>query len=451
MRRLSIKMKITLWYTGILAGILAVIFVLMLFWMRETGLSVTEEELQGAVTGFTENINIENDTFYLESDTEFYDEGIMFCIYDENGKRLYGSLPVGFPENTILSSNESRQINIDDKNWMIYDLACTYSEGKNLWIRGITSVHNMELTIDTIVIVFLILFPILILFIGLIGYLMIKKTLKPVENICNVVDEISEGKDLSKRLPPSKIEKEIFHLTESFNHMFERLQNSFEKEEQFTSDVSHELRTPVAVMIAHAEYLLKNSELTKEQEDEIKIILEQSQRMSNLISQLLYMSKEDRIISRNQFEEVDLSILAQIVAEELEIEAEKKSIHIVTEIEDNAVIRGDQTLLMRMLLNLIHNAILYGKENGNIIVTIKNEPDCVIGSVQDDGIGISDENQDKIWNRFYRVDESRDSSAGMGLGLSMVKWIVKKHDGDIKVESKLNEGSTFTFILPKDI
>ncbi len=451
MKRHSIKAKITFWYTGIVAVILGTVLAAVLIFVNKIGLSATEEEVQGAVTGFVGNITFKDDTYYLDSDTEFYDDGVMFCVYDEKGRLLYGSMPVDFPKQTSLQSHKSRSVKKGHKEWMIYDGVYSYGNGKALWVRGITSIHNIESYMNLAIRAVLFIFPGLILLIGWIGYVMIQRALKPVDDICRRADEISGGDDLSKRLPMPKVKDEIYYLTERFNEMFERLQQSFENEKQFSADASHELRTPVTVLISQCEYLLENGELTKEQKEEVEILLKQSQRISQLVSQLLMIAREEKTVNAEKFEEIDFGMLTEIVAEELEIEAEKKSIKIYTEMDENLIIRGDQTLLMRMMMNLISNAIFYGKENGYVKILITQADHRIRGQVEDNGIGIGPEHMDKIWNRFYRVDKSRaNENNRTGLGLSMVKWIVKVHNGTIDVKSTLGKGTTFFFYFPKE-
>ena len=149
MKQLTIKKKITLWYTGIIAVVLGTILVLVLLFVDRVGISATEEEISAAVTGFSSNINFQDDSFYLDGDTEFYDNGIMFCIYDKNGRLLYGTIPTQFPEETILMSNTPRMITGSNRKWMIYDSVYTYGDDDEMWVRGITSVHSIELFIQT--------------------------------------------------------------------------------------------------------------------------------------------------------------------------------------------------------------------------------------------------------------------------------------------------------------
>lgn len=448
MKRCSIKMKVTLWYTGIVAVILGIVFSVTLVFVNKTGLSATEEEVQGAVTGFTGNIKFQDDTYYMSSDAEFYNDGVMFCVYDETGRLLYGSMPVDFPKQTTLISSQPRIVKTGQKQWMVYDSIQNYGQGKALWIRGITSIHNMETFVETAKHIIIFLFPGLIFIIGLIGYFMTKHALKSVDVICGEADRISSGDDLSQRLSLPKARDEIYHLTERFNQMFERLQESFENEKQFTADASHELRTPVAVMISECEYLLDNQDLSQEQREEVEILLRQAQKMSRLVSQMLMIAREEKTVNASQFETVDFSMLTEIVAEEMEGQAQQKCISISVHGEEQLMVQGDQTLLMRMMMNLIQNAVSYGKEKGHIWIDLRRNENRVEGQIADDGIGIQPEFLDKIWNRFYRVDKSRSSSQGTGLGLSMVKWIVRLHGGEIKVESTFGEGTVFSFWLP---
>ena len=359
MKQLTIKKKITLWYTGIIAVVLGTILVLVLLFVDKVGISATEEEISAAVTGFSSNINFQDDSFYLDGDTEFYDDGIMFCIYDKNGRLLYGTIPTQFPEETILKSNTPRMITGSNRKWMIYDSVYTYGDDEEMWVRGITSVHSIELFMQTSEKMLLIVFPLLIILIGAIGYFMIKRALRQVDLICDEVENISNGKDLSKRLSLPKAKDELYELSEKFNEMFERLEFSFEKERQFTSDVSHELRTPVAVIISQCEYLLENENLSAEDKEEIAVILRQAKRMSKLTSEMLMIARNEQG-EQHLMEKLDFGLLSELVIEELQTKAQEKNIEITLQKQDDLFMNGDQTLILRMMMNLITNAINYG-------------------------------------------------------------------------------------------
>ena len=186
-------------------------------------------------------------------------------------------------------------------------------------------------------------------------------------------------------------------------------------------------------------------------EESLEVILKQSRKMSALISQLLLLARADQGNHNTfQFECINMSELTEIVVEELSLMVQENSIEITTNIEEDLFIKADQTLMMRLLMNLLTNAIAYSKASGTVHMQLFRDETNIIGTVSDNGIGISEQHITKIWDRFYRVDAARTSSniGNTGLGLSMVKWIVELHGGEITVESKLGEGSTFTFKLP---
>lgn len=221
------------------------------------------------------------------------------------------------------------------------------------------------------------------------------------------------------------------------------------KEQQFTADVSHELRTPVTVIISQCEYLIEDPVLEEEEKEEIMIILRQARRMSKLINEMLMIARGEMSESYDM-EEVDLILLTEVIVEELREQAEKKKIQISVFSDRDVKMMGNHTLLLRMMMNLVQNAISYGKEHGHIDILWKEQGDMIIGEVKDDGIGIDQEDIPKIWDRFYRVDKSRSrENGGTGLGLSMVHFIVAVHGGQIHVESKNGEGTSFIFQFPK--
>ena len=153
---------------------------------------------------------------------------------------------------------------------MVYDSVHTYGKNKAIWIRGITSIHAIEVFMTTSQKMMIILYPVFIVLIAMTGYFMLKRALKQVDLICDQVENISYGKDLTKRLPLPKVRDELYELSHKFNQMFERLEESFEKEQQFTADVSHELRTPVTVIISQCEYLIEDPVLEEEEKEEAK-------------------------------------------------------------------------------------------------------------------------------------------------------------------------------------
>ena len=169
MKQMTIKKKVTLWYTGIIALILGMVLVFMFYFVDKVGISATEEEVSAAVTGFSANFQFQDGTYYLSEDTQFYQDGVMFCVYDDNGKLLYGTMPEKFPKQTILKSHTPRVITSGSSKWMVYDSVHTYGKNKAIWIRGITSIHAIEVFMTTSQKMMIVFYRVFILLIAMTG------------------------------------------------------------------------------------------------------------------------------------------------------------------------------------------------------------------------------------------------------------------------------------------
>ena len=219
------------------------------------------------------------------------------------------------------------------------------------------------------------------------------------------------------------------------------------REKQFTSDVAHELRTPLSVVLMECEELLRSEHLDEESRREVMVIYRKIKGMSEMISQLLLLSRADQGREKLNMEEIDFSELSEMVAEEYAEVARNKGISLKAQIEPGLRLTADETLMIRLWGNLLQNAVNYGRPDGHIWISVQKEGNTIRMSVKDDGIGISSQDLPHIWDRFYQADPSRNSDSS-GLGLSMVKWIVEAHHGELSVESEIGKGSTFSCQFP---
>ena len=334
----------------------------------------------------------------------------------------------------------------------MYDVQYEMENGQEFYIRGVVSVTETQKEFLIAVRFAVILLPLTVILTVLIGYRLIRRTLLPVRQMTETVQEIQKDGDLSRRIGVSQDtgKDEFYQLAGTFDGMLESLEQAFLRERQFTSDVSHELRTPVSVILAQCEASLNRTDLSEEQRKEILLIRKKAGEMSQMISQLLLLSRADQGRQQLNKEEINISELTEIIVEEHKMLAQRRKIEVHTKIEPNITGYLDESFYIRMLDNLISNAVSYGKEGGNIKVTLHQIPSGVRGTVEDDGIGISRDDQVHIWERFYRVDASRtgkEDGSHSGLGLSMAKWIAQAHGGNVRVESELGKGSCFTFEL----
>ena len=280
------------------------------------------------------------------------------------------------------------------------------------------------------------------------GYLLTRRAFRPVRQITRTAREIGAGRDLSRRIGLGEGRDEIHTLAGEFDAMFARLEDAFTREKQFTDDASHELRTPVAVILSQSEYALAHPGDPQETEAALQSIHAKAGEMAALLAQLLLLARADKGRQAVAREAVDLSELAAMVAETEAEQAAARGIELRTGIEPGVTVQGDETLLMRLFINLLENGIRYGRPGGWLKLTLRRrEGDAAVAVVADNGIGIAPEDLDHIWQRFWQADPAR-SGGGAGLGLAMVRWIAEAHGGTVTVESTPGEGSAFTFTMP---
>lgn len=272
----------------------------------------------------------------------------------------------------------------------------------------------------------------------------------PVNSIIKTANDISLQNDLTRRIEIKEDAKddELLKLSVTLNKMLDKIESLIMQEKQFTSDASHELRTPISVILAQGEYLLDISENDKEKELAENIVTK-SKQISKLVSRLLLLARIDQ--KRQQFkrEKVDLAILADIAVDSMKDLATKKNISLISNVPDNLIVEADEPLLLSAVTNIISNGIKCGNDSGYVSVTASklDEKSAEI-IISDNGIGIAKENLDKIWVRFYRVDDVRNDEYGSnGLGLSMVKSIIELHGGEIFVKSEEGKGTEFRIVL----
>lgn len=264
-------------------------------------------------------------------------------------------------------------------------------------------------------------------------------------SITKAAESIRAG-DLSRRITGIATKDEVQELADTFNTMLERLERSFERERQFTSDASHELRTPVSVILGACEYAEKYDETPEERRETMEMIHRQSRRMSALISQLLSMTRMEQGTEAVRWEALDLAALARGLAQEPAFAGEP-----ITQNLRPAEVTGDSQLLERLLRNLLENALRYGHRPGEepqITVTTGRAGEEAFLTVADRGPGIPEEEQEKVWQRFYRGDPSRTGEEGTGLGLSLARQIAQLHGGSLTLESRPSQGCAFTLRLP---
>jgi heavy metal sensor kinase len=280
-----------------------------------------------------------------------------------------------------------------------------------------------------------------------VGYFMAKKALRPVDQIRRAAVKISSS-NLDERIDVSGRRDELGRLAETFNAMIDRLKDTFQRINQFSIDVSHELKTPLTILKGETEVALRKEREKQDYQVLLKSNLEEIDRMSCIIDDLLLLSKADTRKIKLDVEEVSLRDLILDVCMDMKVVADKKNVELEANELEDIRLKGDELKLRRMLLNIVENAIKYSHAGGRVRVSSHANNGYANIYVKDNGIGISEMDIKYIFDRFYRADRSRKRASGSGLGLSISRWIAEAHQGGIEVESQPAQGSMFTIKLP---
>ncbi len=447
MSRISVKVKITIWYTVFLVVITGVFLLVITYTGNIRAGELARTKLADSVSDARDEIGTLGENFIIDEDLDFYEEGVYISVYDETGDLVEGRRPIEISEFPELKDKYMHKLKADGEIWYVYDSRFEMN-GKAVWVRGIVKDFAEGGTFSFILRFAAVALPALVVIAALGGYLITKRGFRPVRNILETASEISHDGDLSRRIETeasSEASKdEIYKLAGAFNSMFDSLQSSFEKEKRFTSDVSHELRTPLSVIISQSDYALEDEGY---REKALNVINREAKRMANLVSRLLILARSDSGKLRAEKEKVDLSDLCETVAWQQESIARECDIIIKSAVEPNVYVLGDEAMLIRVLLNIVDNAVKYGKPGGHVEIQLETVDSWACCTVKDDGIGIKEEDLSKIWQRFYRTEEARREE-GSGLGLAMAEAMVKAHNGIIEADSVYGQGSRFRIKLP---
>lgn len=279
------------------------------------------------------------------------------------------------------------------------------------------------------------------------GHRLGRRMLSPVTRLVDAANQITPA-DLSARLPVETPDDEIGQLARAFNETLTRVDGAFAQMQRFTVNASHELRTPLTALQSTGQVALTDAETATEYRDAIGSMLEEAQHLSRLIETLLLLARSDAGQVTLTRQSTNLLDLVRAVVGECAILADEKQQRIAVEGTD-AVASVDPTVLRIALANVVHNAIRYSPDGGEIRIAVSASPALVHVTVEDSGPGIPAEHLDLIFERFYRIDPARSTeSGGVGLGLSMARWAVTVHGGSIRASHREPAGTTFTISLP---
>lgn len=443
---MSIKLKVAILNT-IFMTLIVILVLIFLIVIGNNLIDINiKAQLKDVVEYNAEKIEYENKVLNFK-ELDLYKKEVYSYIYSEEGI-LLSSYKSDIPNIDISLINETLSIDtIENTQYYIYDLLLEYEEGDKFWIRGITVADDESQVVSTVFKIAFITLPIIVLIAGIGCYYISKKSFMPIQKIIDTAKLIKQKEDLSFRTNLASKTDEVYTLAKIFDEMIASIENLMEIEKQFSSDVSHELRTPVSVILAQCEYALDENSSIEEKQLSLEVIQRQSIKMKKLITNLLNISKMDNGIEKINKQKINLSELVLIICEEQQL-IKQNDIELNFDIQKNIYANVDNDLIIRLITNLINNAYKYGKKYGNIDIKLIKKEEKIYLNIKDNGIGIDKKDLEKIWNRFYQVETSRTNSNGsMGLGLYMVRKIIKLHDAKITVESQIDKGTCFEIIF----
>ncbi len=454
---LPIRLRLTAWYFAILAVVLCAFGISAYFAMRHSIRQTVDEELQIRSEGVHQLIERDIQRGHkddlpegLREHTELRQGGALLQVSDEQGNWLYRS-PVmsdyGVPRPATVPKRATEYTG-KDVPLRIWTQKVSVG-GESYLIQSAFEMDDFYESLHHFALLLFISIPSLLVCAAAGGYWISTRALAPVDLIAQTARTIS-AQNLSSRLVVPKTGDELQRLSETLNGMLERLEAAFKKITQFTADASHELRTPVAVMRTRAELSLRKARSAEEYRDVIAEVLTELEKTSGLIEQLMFLARADSGAETLHFAATNVSDVLREACHQGSALAEAKQIGFHERISgDSMWVQGDAGSLRRLFLILIDNAVKYTPANGQVEVSLQRNDGYAVAQVRDTGIGIAEADLPNVFERFYRADKARTrESGGVGLGLSIGRWITEVHAGTIEVQSSPGRGSIFQIRLP---
>jgi heavy metal sensor kinase len=458
-KKLSIGLRLTLWYLAIFLLAELIFGVGMWLILRQNLFDIADTALEGQAADLqrflearknvptpqlqadiSEDYKIERSEDYLQiSDTSgnsiyrsrFFEEHPLPPLsFDDLDRPLYQNRRLGHERFRLLS----KQVDVSGRLYLV------------------RIGHLMEEEIETLDAFrgYMLWFaPFLLLGASAGGYWLSRRALAPVDALTRTARTIS-GHNLSSRLEQLHTGDELQRLSDTLNEMLARIESAFLRITEFTADASHELRTPIALIHTEAELALRRSRDESEYREALRHILLEADRTAKLVEELLALARADSGREALDIHPIDLLPVLQESAAKWNQVAALRNLQFEEHLEVRRLpVMGDQNALRRVIDILLDNALKYTPAPGNVALSVEEKNSRVVVAVEDTGVGIAPEDQARIFERFYRVDKARSRElGGAGLGLAIAQWIVQLHKGSIQVKSELGKGSIFQVEFP---
>jgi len=475
----SVRVRLTLWYTGLLALFLVLLSLVTYFIFWRSTLQRTDINLAELSEAFLTTVQAEMldnhgpDTPKVAAQVAIVEHRFrdhVFAVFDPKGGLLTSSqdLPNEEVPAGLLSSTPFQKILADSaRAERLFQNMKGGRSGYRAFVRKfpikgqtytlviLQSLYPQNEMLEEVRQTFAWVIPIAIILASMGGYFLARKSLAPVVAMSSQAGRIG-AENLHERLPIQNAKDELGRLAASFNELLERVDQSFERQRRFMSDASHELRTPAAILRGESEVALSRTERPAEEyRESLAVLHAEAQRLTQIVEDLFTLTRADAgqyPLSPKEFYLDELVADCTHAARSLAL---AKQITLICDVPEELPIRADEALLRRMILNLLDNAIKYTPPGGRVTVSCERSGNEYALNVTDSGPGIPEDLQQRVFERFFRADKARTRSendgGGAGLGLSIARWIAEAHQGSLILGRSDSSGSTFTALLPAQV
>lgn len=440
---LPIRVRLTLWYGALLAAALLLFAGTVYAVMANTLLANLDTALAGRLDHVSAEVRVANNVPILPRDEEQVDQPVIpVALIAPSGKITRGSLPRQLRSTRPAPFAPGRHF--ETVGNLRVATAPIVRRGH---IIGTAVVWESQRAVnearESLLLVMLVTGPVLLLIAILGGLALASRALRPLAALTHTASAIS-ATDLSRRVPVRPVNDELSDLAVTFNAMIDRLEAAVSRERRFTADASHELRSPLSVIRAEATLALERPRSPDEYRQALRAVDEQAAGMEDLIAALLALARAE-----SAPESMTTSVVAHLVAEAVaEVSAGRQTAVIESVVPEDLAVRGNVTLLIRALRNLIDNAVRFSPAGGTVRIRAWAEAATVVIQISDEGPGIAPEHQERIFEPFYQVQAARTPGASHGLGLSICARIVEAHGGQVTLLPHQDSGAVFRVELP---
>lgn len=459
MLKLSIRWRLTFWYAAAMAIILIVFCGLLVPLSYQQLLSRMDDELREELQELFLEVQIARTQTELDSSLQArfgMHQTFDFVVFDDQQEILFASSDVTAEMAQKLTtksfekdSESFETIFVDEDRY--YRVASRSSNGPSgaMEVRAITPLDPLLADAWTLLKLIAILMPLSVLLALVGGYFLAARALAPVEHMVGVANSITISQ-LDRRIEVTNPHDELGHLAETLNRLITRLEDAVIEIRRFTADASHELRTPLAILRSEAESALRKSRTAEEYQTTLRVVVDEATRLGKLADQLLMLSRQDAGLDAVLIDLVDIDPVLLDVVESLGSLAESRDVPLIASCASNAVITGNDVRLSQVFFNVIENAIKYSSQGSSVEIESVSHGEQVHVTIRDHGVGIAEQHLTRVFERFYRVDASRNRAiGGSGLGLAIAKSIVTAHGGTIELQSEIGRGTKVVITFPK--